>query len=155
MGQHHLRVCVHSRVVAALIAGAHQVLHAASSTPFAAPEQVVPSSSTGGVLRVVVALLAVLGAVIVAARLARRVRGLGGGRNSALEVLAQLSLGARERAVLVRVGEHQLLLGVAPGNVRTLHVFEDLILPPASTGSEAANANGPTFKSMLLKSLGR
>jgi flagellar protein FliO/FliZ len=150
-----LRFCVHSRVVAALFAGAHQVLHAAASTPFAAPEQVVPSSSTGGLLRVVVALLVVLGAVIVAARLARRVRGLGGGTNPALEVLGQLSLGTRERAVLLRVGQHQLLLGVAPGNVRTLQVFDDLVLPPASTDSETANANRPTFKSMLLKSLGR
>lgn len=152
---HHLKIPGRSRVVAVLIAGAHQVLHAASSTPFAAPEQIAPSSSTGGLLRVVAALLVVLGAVIVAARLARRVRGLGGGMNSALEVLGQLPLGARERAVLVRVGEHQLLLGVAPGNVRMLHVFEDLVLPSAATGLQAANADRPTFKSLLLKSLGK
>ena len=132
-----------------------QTIHAASSTPFAAPEQIAPSSSTGGFLRVIVALLVVLGAVIAAARLARRMRGLSGGTSSALEVLGQLSLGTRERAVLVRVGERQLLLGVAQGSVRTLHVFDDLALPPAASAGPAAAASAPSFKALLLKSLGK
>ena len=142
------------RATAALLCGAHQVMHAAAATPFAGPEQVVPSSSSGGVLRVAVALLVVLGAVIAAARLARRMRGLGGSANSSLEVLGSLPLGARERAVLVRVGERQLLIGVAPGNVRTLHVFDDLVAPRAPLAG-VSEAERPTFKSMLLKSLGK
>ena len=39
-------------------------------------------------------------------------------------VLSSVSVGQRERAVLVQVGEQQMLLGVGPGNVRTLHVFD-------------------------------
>lgn len=132
-----------------------QTIHAASSTAFAAPEQIAPSSATGGFLRVTVALLVVLGAVIAAARLARRMRGLSGGTSSALEVLGQLSLGTRERAVLLRVGERQLLIGVAPGSVRTLHVFDDLVLPPAASAGPATTPAAPSFKSILLKSLGK
>jgi flagellar biosynthetic protein FliO len=132
-----------------------QTIHAASSTPFAAPQQIAPSSATGGFLRVIVALLVVLGAVIAAARLARRMRGLSGGSSSALEVLGQLSLGTRERAVLVRVGERQLLIGVAQGSVRTLHVFDDLVLPPAASGGPATIPSAPSFKALLLKSLGK
>ena len=41
-----------------------------------------------------------------------------------LRVLGGLSMGTRERVVLVQVGETQLLLGVAPGRVQTLHVLE-------------------------------
>jgi flagellar protein FliO/FliZ len=144
-----------------LIGCASRVVHAASAVPFAAPAQVAAPSSTSGLLRVTVALVVVLGAVILAARLARRVRGLsGGGSGAVLEVLGQLSLGARERAVLVRVGQRQLLIGVAPGNVRTLHVFEE----PALTGEARVNdtatqaAGGverPSFKALLLKSLGK
>ena len=37
--------------------------------------------------------------------------------------------------MLVRVGDRQLLLGVAPGNVRTLHVLE-----PAAAAPRAAPA---------------
>lgn len=41
-----------------------------------------------------------------------------------LRVLGGLSMGNRERVVLLQVGETQLLLGVAPGRVQTLHVLE-------------------------------
>ena len=42
-----------------------------------------------------------------------------------LRVLGGLSMGTRERVVLLQVGETQLLLGVAPGRVQTLHVLEE------------------------------
>jgi flagellar protein FliO/FliZ len=121
------------------------------AAPFAAPEQVVPAGSSSGLLRVSIALLVVLGAVVVAGRFARRMRSFSSGSHSALEVIAQLPVGARERAVLIRVGEHQLLLGVAPGSVRTLHVFDDLPVAREDT----APAARPTFKALLLKSLGK
>ena len=35
-----------------------------------------------------------------------------------------ISLGGKERIVLVQVGEQQLLVGVAPGSLRTLHVLD-------------------------------
>jgi flagellar protein FliO/FliZ len=148
--------------LAVLLCGATELVCAASSAPFAAPEQVASSSSTSGLLRVVVALLIVLAAVLAAARFTKRVRGFSGGANAGLEVLGQLPLGARERAVLIRVGERQLLIGVAPGNVRTLHVFDEPLLPRDLTASDqtadqavgGANAR-PSFKSLLLKSLGK
>jgi flagellar protein FliO/FliZ len=131
-----------------------QIFGAAWAAPFAAPEQVAPSSSSGGVLRVVIALLVVLGAVVVAGRFARRMRGFSAGTNSALQVVGQLTVGPRERAVLIRVGERQLLLGVAPGSVRMLHVFEDA--PVAGDATPVPeNPERPTFKSILLKSLGK
>jgi flagellar protein FliO/FliZ len=33
-------------------------------------------------------------------------------------------LGTRERAVLLQVGDQQLVVGVAPGRVQTLHVLD-------------------------------
>ena len=148
--------------VALFICGASQLAGAAAAAPFAAPEQVASSGSTTGLVRVVVALLVVLGAVIAAGRFARRVRGFGGVTGSSIQVVAQLPLGARERAVLIRIGERQLLIGVAPGSVRTLHVFDDssasrevaadtAIAAPAGEGA----AVRPSFKALLLKSLGK
>jgi flagellar protein FliO/FliZ len=40
-----------------------------------------------------------------------------------VQVLGGVSLGTRERAVLLSVGDTRLLVGVAPGQVRTLHVL--------------------------------
>ncbi|MFI4869818.1 MAG: flagellar biosynthetic protein FliO [Steroidobacterales bacterium] len=144
------------------IGGANHMLHAAATTPFAAPVQQVAPSPAGGLLRVILALLVVLAAVLAAAWLARRMRSFSGGGGSSLQLLAQLPLGARERAVLLRVGDCRLLIGVAPGNVRTLHVFEesasalDVASTPESGAAPASEgANRPTFKSLLLKSLGK
>lgn len=146
-----------------VICGASRVLYAASETAFAAPVQPAVPSAAGGLLRVTVALLVVLAAVLAAAWLARRMRAIGGGgSSSSLELLAQLPLGTRERAVLVRVGDRQLLLGVAAGNVRTLHVIEPQAsavnaasMPqPGATGVDVGTAR-PSFKSLLLKSLGK
>ncbi len=41
-----------------------------------------------------------------------------------LRIVGGLSMGARERVVLIQAGETQLLLGVAPGRVQTLHVLD-------------------------------
>jgi len=109
-------------------------------------------------LRVTLALILVLGAVFATAWFMRRVRGLGGASGTGLEVLGQVSLGARERAVLIRVGERQILIGVAPGNVRTLHVLEagaSTTAPSAPSAAPPDLALRPTFKSLLLKSLGK
>jgi flagellar biogenesis protein FliO len=85
----------------------------------------------------------------------------GGGGSANLELLGQLSLGARERALLVRVGDRQLLIGVAPGHVCTLHVLEPPSSPlpatatPALDAAAASSVARVSFKSLLLKSLGQ
>ncbi|HEY1724383.1 MAG TPA: flagellar biosynthetic protein FliO [Steroidobacteraceae bacterium] len=143
-----------------LIGTAMRALGAEPGTPFAAPMLQAAPSAGGGLLRVTLALLVVLAAVLMAAWLTRRMRGFGNGRALAdLQVLAQMPLGTRERAVLLRVGECQLLIGVTPTNVRTLHVLPSPAVPaPNTEGSTPTGAAAdlkPTFKSLLLKSLGK
>lgn len=80
-------------------------------------------------------LIVVLMAIGVTALLLRRLGRLPQGPG-AMRVVAGLNLGARERAVLVQVGEQQLLLGVAPGRVQMLHVLERPVeLPQAGSGA--------------------
>ena len=50
-----------------------------------------------------------------------------------LKVLGGLSIGQRERIVLVQAGNAQLLVGVAPGEIRTLHVMDEPILTSEET----------------------
>lgn len=42
-----------------------------------------------------------------------------------MRVISALSVGTREKIVLVQVGEKQLLLGVAPGSINKILVLED------------------------------
>jgi len=44
--------------------------------------------------------------------------------NNQMQIIGGLSLGAKERLVLVQLGSKQLVLGVCPGRVETLHVLE-------------------------------
>jgi len=83
-----------------------------------------------------VMVLALIFALAWAVRRFGRVQSLPTG---ALRVLGGLSLGTRERLVLVKVGNAQLLLGVAPGRVQTLHVLaEPIEFPsPPDTGAGA------------------
>jgi flagellar protein FliO/FliZ len=134
----------------------------ASSPVFAAPLAHASSAGAGSLLRVLIALVLVLAAVLATAWLARRARALGGSRSAELELLAQLPLGPRERAVLVRVGGCELLLGVASGQVRTLHILSNSgstssalavsTPPPEHTGNVPMQP--PSFKALLRRSLG-
>ena len=135
---------------------------ATNAAVYAAPSAARESlpGTAGGLLRVTLALAVVLAAVFAAAWISRRLRGGAGAGSTGLAVLAQVSLGPRERAVLVRVGTRQVLVGVAHGCVRTLHVLDPAEMPGggAHTSGEEPAAGpvaAPSFKSLLLKSLGR
>ncbi len=121
---------------------------------FAAPQS-APAAHAGGLGslgEVTLALLLVLGAVSALAWLLKRVRGFGAGAGGALDVLAQVPLGHKERAVLLRVGTTQILVGVAPGRVNTLHVLPEP-LDLRSTAGHGGAGNSP-FRA-LLRGLGK
>lgn len=69
-------------------------------------------------------LVVVLAAILVFAWALRRLGSFSRFEAGRFQVLAALSLGARERVVLVQAGEKQLVLGVAPGRVQTLCILE-------------------------------
>lgn len=71
-----------------------------------------------------IGLMFVLLLIIAAAALARRFTGFGSAQAGQLKILSAVSLGHREKVVLIRAGKQHLLLGVSPGQVVTLHTFE-------------------------------
>ena len=135
------------------------VAASAAETPlFAAPQATaVPATGAGSFVQVTIALAIVLAAVFAAAWLMQRLRNFGGGQAGSLKVITSIALGAKERAVVVQVGRQQLLLGVAPGRVSTLHVLAEPLNAEdsaASAGPQAGQSDTPNFKSLLRKSLG-
>ena len=76
-------------------------------------------------LQLTFGLLVVLAAIVGSAWLLRRYGRLQSGAAGALRVIGGLSMGPRERVVLIQVGAQQLLLGVAPGSVQMLHVLAE------------------------------
>ncbi len=113
----------------------------------AAEKEQLPTTATrlneplgaGDVLQVFFALLFVLLLIGGAAWFFRRMSLGNFAGQGALRLLASVSVGQRERVVLVQAGETQLLLGVAQGNVRTLHVFDQPVMSQNNSSSTTEN----------------
>jgi flagellar protein FliO/FliZ len=95
-------------------------------------------------------LLAVLALVLVLAWVLRYVMQVRPGAHGQLRIVGGLSMGPRERVVLVDVAGTQLLLGVSPGRIQTLHVLDE----PVPETSRHAMAETP-FARQLASVLGR
>lgn len=98
--------------------------------------------------------MVVLAAIFVVAWAVRRMRLVNNKVAGSIDVLADVPLGQKERAVLLKVGGTQILLGVAPGRVNTLHVLAEpleLTKPPVGTTDDSRNS----FHNLLLRSLGK
>lgn len=129
---------------------------------FAAPHAAerVATPGAGSLVQVTLSLVLVLAAVFAAAWAVRRLKTFGRFSSGPIEIIADVSIGAKERAVLVQVGGKQLLLGVAPGRVTTLHVLEEPIAADqvkakvADTQATSGEPQRPDFKSILKRSLG-
>lgn len=98
----------------------------ACATALAAPGAQDADIFTGRyLLQVAASLIFVLGCLLGVLYLLKRMNGGAVTNRKGLQVLASMKVGTREKIVLLRAGESQLLVGVAAGSVRTLHVFEE------------------------------
>lgn len=83
------------------------------------------SSSQGYFFQLVAGLAIVLLSILALAWILKKVNRLPNKGQSAMAVEATLSIGQRERLVIVRSGDLKLLLGVSPGRISKLHVFSE------------------------------
>ena len=54
----------------------------------------------------------------------RKLSGISAGGTEKMRIVGGLSLGMREKVILLQVGKKQLVLGVTPGRIDALHVLE-------------------------------
>ena len=120
----------------------------ASATPVAAP--VIGSGIGGQLTQLVLGLLLVLGLIFALAWLLRRVQQTGSRQGQVIELISSRALGARDRLVLVQVGEEQILLGLTPGRITPLHVLKEPVQVPGTTQSVT-----PEFAKRLMEVLGQ
>ncbi len=98
--------------------------------------------SAGNIFQIVAALLVVLIMIVGAGWMMKRFGSLGGVSNGNLKVVAGITVGQREKIVIVQAGEVQVLIGISPGNVRTLHVLEKNISSEGDLESRNKNSKG-------------
>ncbi len=95
-------------------------------------------------VQVVGSLLLVLGCMLGVLWFIRKLHGMPAGEKHAIRILGSLKVGTREKILLLEAGDSQLLIGVAAGSVRTLHVFSEPITGPGE-------GDGRTFDALLKR----
>jgi len=124
---------------AVALATAGSVAMAASEAAPVAGGGLATSELVGATLRMAAGLAVVLGLLGVAAWASRRLRVTGRLRSGLIEVVSGISLGTREKVVLLKVGREQVLVGISPAGMRTLHVISQ----PDSPGFPAIMEEQP------------
>ena len=80
-----------------------------------------------------VGLVVIIGLLFAGAYLLRRLNdGRSFGHSGPLKVIGGLSLSARERIVLVEIEGTWLVIGIVPGQIKTLHTLPKGELPPGT-----------------------
>ncbi|WP_426417582.1 flagellar biosynthetic protein FliO [Aestuariirhabdus sp. LZHN29] len=118
-------LCAFAMFLPGIALGAEEVARAT------APEVM----SAASLMQVAGGLLLVVAIIFVISWLMRRVNGVNTGHGGKMKVLAGIALGARDRLVLVQVGDKQILLGASPGRINTLHVFDEPVIAPGEQSS--------------------
>jgi flagellar protein FliO/FliZ len=80
----------------------------------------VPGSA---ILQMLCALALIVGLLFLVAFLLRRFGGRAFGNTGAMRLVGGLALGPRERIVLVEIEETWLVVGIVPGQIKTLHTL--------------------------------
>lgn len=97
-----------------------------------------PAVSSGGIVQIIVSLLLVLAAIVLVAWMLKRMNLAQQGAAGTLKVIGGVAIGQRERVVLVEVEDTWLVVGVGPGQIRTLHT-----LPKPEDGNAVTAVSAP------------
>ncbi len=124
-----------------------------SATPILAEEKIAPVDplSASSILNMFMGLGLVLVIIFAMAWVVRRMGGMQVLGSQKLRLLGGLSLGAREKIVLVQVENKRLVVGVAQGQVNTLHVLEG----EYSEEEAMPTDNASLFKDKLMQALSK
>ncbi|OCH98661.1 flagellar biosynthetic protein FliO [Legionella jamestowniensis] len=95
-------------------------------------------------------LLLVVGVIVLLSWLLRRLNNAGLGNSNGFKVIASMSLGTREKIMLINTGNRFLLLGVTSGSINTLHDFGEEL--PVGFLSDTKTSFSEFLKTALGKS---
>ena len=112
-------------------------------------------SALAPVVEVAFWLFIVVMVILAGAWLLRRFGGAAFQGGGVIRVIAAVSLGGRDRLTLVQVGEQQILLGVSPGRVNTLHVFDEPVVDVSTRSGSSGTGADTTFARKLHNYMNR
>jgi len=127
--------------MALLLLASSAALHAADAAAPAAPP-----SGAGAVIQMLGALGVVLAALFAVLWLLRRISGGKLAGPAPIRTVGGIAVGSRERVLLLEIGEHWLVVGVAPGSVTGIAT-----LPRGELQQDSAQPAAPDFGALLAR----
>jgi flagellar protein FliO/FliZ len=106
-------------------------------------------SPTGGILKMVVGLAIVLAVMALISWGIKRLMPGGAGSQSAVRIVGGVSVGSRERVVVIEVADRWLVVGVAPGQVNGIANLEIGSSQLANQLTEHSNVPNQTLHPMM------
>ncbi|WP_254067865.1 flagellar biosynthetic protein FliO [Burkholderia sp. L27(2015)] len=137
---------------AAVLAAEPRAASGTLVTPAVGAGTALPSLGVGGMLQGMLGLVAVLAMVFGCAWFARRFGMQAKGPRGVVKIVGGVMLTQKERVVVVEVAGTWLVLGVAPGQVSTLHTVPAGSAEVGATGSPGGNI---LFSNRLRDSLAK
>ena len=107
--------------------------------------------SGGYLIQLIMGLVVVIICIVALSWLAKRMQRLQSSSDGSLKVIDGINMSARERVVLLQAGSKQILLGVAPGRVSKLHVFDETIV---DSNDDSISENTGSFSEKLSAIIG-
>lgn len=134
---------------------------AQDSGRFAAPAQAIAPQDVAvgsGFLQIFGSLLLVIATIVAVGWIARKLKALPRRSSGVFNVVDEVTLGGKERVVLLEVDGVRLVIGVGEGRVGLLHrsdmpAFDGQLDAPV--GNRAESLASPRFIDLLKKGLGR
>ncbi len=116
----------------------------------AAPPVAATDLNVGGELaRVILSLLGIIALILAAGWLSRRLQHRPGACGRRIRCIETFSAGARDRLLLLDADGKRLLVGIGPGGMHTLHVYDGVVSAPAEAAPPAAPL--PGFAELLAR----
>lgn len=110
-------------------------------------------SSAASLAQAGLGLFGVIALILGLAWAARRAGLVRNGPQGMMKVIGSSMLGARQRLVLVEVGDTWLVLGVSAGEIRTLHSMPAGQATPSAPSGPGGQNPGGSFAEKLLRSM--
>ncbi|HYD79798.1 MAG TPA: flagellar biosynthetic protein FliO [Paucimonas sp.] len=111
------------------------------------------AASAGNLFQVLLGLIVVLGLLAGAAWLLKRVGAVRPSAGNVARIVGGVSVGTRERVIVVEVADQWIVVGVAPGQVNSLATMPRRELPSAAGDGQAPIQPMPPFAAWLKKTI--
>ena len=101
------------------------------------------------VIQILISFVVVVAFIVLLAWLMRKTGRFGSGSGQAIKIVSSMSLGMREKIMVLNVGGENIVVGIAPGQIRTLHILNSKL--EINNENIEKNYNSRGFKQLLDK----